>query len=208
MIYGVGRTYDEATRDHNLKLEKLVQICRDNGTRLNASKIRLRQKSESFLGHAITQGGLQPDPAKIGATRAMPNHTDVTGVQTHNEVVNYLATFLPMLSYVMEPIRQLVRKNVPWNGSNTEEIALEKIKILVSEAPVMCFYEHANVITVQCDANQTSLDAALLQEGQPLAFASRALTDTGKRYAHIEEKNAGGCVEFGKKSTNTPTSGR
>ena len=186
LIYGVGRTDDEATRDHDLKLENLLQRCREIGTSLNVSKMSLRQKSVSFPGHAITQGGLQPDPAKIGAIRAMPTPTDVTGAQTHNEVVNYLATFLPMLSDVMEPIRQLARKNVPWNVSKREERALEKMTILVSEAPVLCYYEHAKAITVQCDASQTGL--AILQDGQPLAFASRELTDTGARYSQIEKE--------------------
>ena len=54
--------------------------------------------------------------------------------------------------------------------------------------PVLCFYDHAKEITVQCDASQTALGAALLQEGQPLAFANRALTDTETRYAQIEKE--------------------
>ena len=106
MIYGVGRTDDEATRDHDLKLEKLLQRCREVGIRLNASKMSLRQKSVTFLGHVITQDGLQPDPAKIEAIKEMPSPTDVTGVQRLNGFVNYLAKFLPGLSDVMEPIRQ------------------------------------------------------------------------------------------------------
>ena len=73
----------------------------------------LRQKSVTFLGHVITQDGLQPDPAKIEAIKEMPSPTDVTGVQRLNGFVNYLAKFLPGLSDVMEPIRQLTRKNVP-----------------------------------------------------------------------------------------------
>ena len=62
------------------------------------------------------------------------------------------------------------------------------MKILVSEAPVLCFYDHAKEITVQCDASKTCLGTALLQEGQQLEFASRALTDTEIRYAHIEKE--------------------
>ena len=88
----------------------------------------------------------------------------------------------------MEPIRQLTRKNVQCNWSNTQERAFEKMKTLVSEAPVLCFYDHAKDIAVQCDASQTGLVAPLLQEGQPLAFASSALTDTETRYAQIEKE--------------------
>ena len=41
---------------------------------------------------------------------------------------------------------------------------------------------------IQCDASEKGLGTALLQEGQPIAFASRALTDTETRYAQIEKE--------------------
>ena len=81
IIYGVGITDDEATRDHDLKLEKLFQRCREVGIRLNANEMSLRKKYVPFLGNVITQEGLQPDPAKIEAIKEMPSPTDVTGVQ-------------------------------------------------------------------------------------------------------------------------------
>ena len=41
---------------------------------------------------------------------------------------------------------------------------------------------------IQCDASEKGLGAALLQDGKPVAFASRALTDTETRYAQIEKE--------------------
>ena len=41
---------------------------------------------------------------------------------------------------------------------------------------------------IACDASDKGIGAAVLQEGQPIAFASRALTDTETRYAHIEKE--------------------
>ena len=43
-------------------------------------------------------------------------------------------------------------------------------------------------LTLQSDASQTGLGAVLTQNGQPLAFASRALSDTETRYAQIEKE--------------------
>ena len=40
-------------------------------------------------------------------------------------------------------------------------------------------------LKIQCDASQTGLGAALLQEGRPIAYTSCALTDTEERYAQI-----------------------
>ena len=42
-------------------------------------------------------------------------------------------------------------------------------------------------VTIQCDASEIGLGAVLLQ-GQPVSFASRALTDTETRYAQIEKE--------------------
>ena len=46
----------------------------------------------------------------------------------------------------------------------------------------------AEDVTIQCDASQAGLGAALMQGGQPVAYASRALTDTETRYAQIEKE--------------------
>ena len=58
----------------------------------------------------------------------------------------------------------------------------------MSEAPVLRFYDSDKELSIQCDASQTGLGAALLQDGQPLAFVSRALTDTETRYAQLEKE--------------------
>ena len=43
-------------------------------------------------------------------------------------------------------------------------------------------------VTPQCDASQSGFEATLLQEGQPGAFISRALTVTKKNYGQIEKE--------------------
>ena len=43
-------------------------------------------------------------------------------------------------------------------------------------------------MTIQVDASQVGLGAALLQNGKPVAFASKALTKTECRYVNIERE--------------------
>ena len=41
MVYGVGNDYDEAMRDHDEKLQMLLQRRRDVGIRINKDKLKL-----------------------------------------------------------------------------------------------------------------------------------------------------------------------
>ena len=51
-------------------------------------------------------------------------------------------------------------------------------------------------MTIQVDASQVGLGAALLQNGKPIAFASKPLTKTGCWYANIEREREMLAVVF------------
>jgi hypothetical protein len=73
------------------------------------------------------------------------------------------------------------------------------VKNLVSKHPVLKYYDVSEEVTIQCDASEKGLVASLLQNGQPVAFASRTLTQIEKRYAQIEKECQAivfGCQKF------------
>ena len=69
-----------------------------------------------------------------------------------------------------------------------KEKAFAALKEAITSTPVLRYYNLSEEVTLQCDASQTGLGAALLQDGQPVAYASRALTDAETRYAQIEKE--------------------
>ena len=62
------------------------------------------------------------------------------------------------------------------------------VKQYSAEAPVLKYYDIKEDVTIQCDASETGLGAVLMQNGQPITYASRALTDTETCYAEIEKE--------------------
>ena len=118
----------------------------------------------------------------------MPNPTDVEAVRRLQGMITYLAKFLPRLSTIMEPIRRLTRQDCNWEWGEEQETAMSQLKRLVTTAPLLAYYDPAKKLTIQCDASSTGLGAALMQEGKPLAYASRALSDTEVGYAQIEKE--------------------
>ena len=62
--------------------------------------------------HALTSEGLKPDPLKVKAITEMPRPGKPEDVFLLNGVVNYLSRFLPNLSDVMKPLRDLTHRDV------------------------------------------------------------------------------------------------
>ena len=69
-----------------------------------------------------------------------------------------------------------------------QEASLEALKKAVMSTPVLRYYNLQEEVTVQCDTSQFGFGAALLQNGQPVAYASRSLTDAETRYSQIEKE--------------------
>lgn len=59
---------------------------------------------------------------------------------------------------------------------------------MVSRAPVLKYFDVDKEVTIQCDSSSVGLGAVLLQEGQPVCYASKTLTPTERRYAQIEKE--------------------
>jgi hypothetical protein len=187
-VYGVGDTMAEAYEDHDKNLHAILQRCEEVGMKVNLDKCDFRKTEISFHGHLVTGDGLKVDPAKVEAILKLQTPTSVEEVRRLNGTINYLSRFLPKLSAVMEPIRQLTRKEVPWHWSDAQDKALMEVKQLITSTPVLAYYDPAEELVIQCDASDKGLGATVMQSGRPLAYASRALTDTETRYAQIEKE--------------------
>ena len=140
------------------------------------------------MGHQLTAEGLKPDPSKVEAILKLQTPKTKEDIERLNGTVNYLAKFLPKLSQVMDPLRRLTQKGVEWYWGDVEDKAFNEVKQLVTQAPILAYYSPDKELVIQCDGSSLGIGAGLMQEGRPLAYASRALTDPETRYATIEKE--------------------
>ena len=107
-------TVDEAVKDHDQNLTNFLQRCHELNLILNLQKIKLRLSQVPFMGHLLTADGVVTDPNKDRAIRDMPTPTDVKSLIKFLGMLTYLSKFLPNLSSVCEPLRQLELKDAEW----------------------------------------------------------------------------------------------
>lgn len=117
----------------------------------------------------------------------MPPPSDKLKVRRLLGLPQYLAKFLPNLSDISKPLRDITNNDVHFVWEVAQREAFKKLKEAVTITPVL-LYNPNEEVTLQCHASQTGLGAALLQKGQPVTYSSPALTPAEIRYAQIEKE--------------------
>ena len=188
IIYGTGDTTESAEASHDKAFEHLLIRCREKKLKLNEKKIKFKLDKVAYMGHVISKEGLEPDPEKVRAFVDMPCPTDTAGVQRLIGVATYLAKFMPKLSTVCEPLRRLTDAKAVFDWLPQHENAFQTIKSLLIKAPVLKHYDVDKPVTLESDSSDVGLGAVISQDGHPIAYASRALTQTEQNYAQIEKE--------------------
>ena len=178
LVYREGDSLEGAEADHDRRLHALLQRANEKGLKFNPMKFKHRVSTVPFVGHRITADGLQVGPAKVSAVVNMPTPDSVAAIRRLMGMANYVSRFLPGLSDMMEPLRKLTCQDTEWWWGPEHDQAVEKVKKAITAAPVLRYFDSTKTATVQADASQVGLGAVLLQDGQPIAYASRALTST------------------------------
>ena len=117
-----------------------------------------------------------------------------TTFQSFLGMVNYMGTFIPNLSHHTELLRTILKKDNVFHWEEQQTRSFQQVKTLIAKANTTPLrYDDRNLpVTVQVDASLRGLGACVIQkhngEDQPIAFASKSLTDVETRYANIERE--------------------
>ncbi|XP_056017509.1 uncharacterized protein K02A2.6-like [Ostrea edulis] len=191
--------WGETTAEHDSRVQQMLQRCREMNFKLNKNKVEFRVPEVRYVGHLITNNGIKVDPEKVRAIVEMPPPDDVSGVKRVLGVVQYVSKFIPNLSDVTAPLRILLQQDVEWHWDAPQQESFDRLKQLVSSTPVLRIYDVRKPVRISGDASSKGLGVVLLQDAHPVAYGSRALTETQKRCAQIEREMLAivyGCEKF------------
>ena len=128
-------------KEHDEILRQVLDRARKYNIRFNRNKLQLKISQVTYLGHTLTPDGVKPDSNKVAAITEMSPPTDKKGVQRLLGFVAYLAKYIPNMSSMTEPLRQLVKKGMDWAWSDVHQAAFRAIQRAVTTAPVLRFFD-------------------------------------------------------------------
>ena len=151
------------------------------------------------MGNIVSESGLKPGIEKVCAITQLPLPQSKEELQRFLGMVNYLSQFIPNQSEITAPLQNLQKKDVMWIWSYEHTQAVERLKQILSSQPVLKFHDPTKPVKLQVDASKAGLGACVLQDGHPIAYASRSLTQAEEYYAQIEKELLAvvfGCERF------------
>ena len=84
-----------------------------------------------------------------------------------------------------EPFENLRKRNVEFIWSEEQEKTFNRLKVIMTKKPVVKIFDPKKDITLTTDASEHSISGILSQEGHPIIYLSRRLTNAEFNYSNI-----------------------
>ena len=164
----------------------LIKLDQEN-LRINLAKCHFAKDKIEWLGHSNTQTGITPLSNKTDAIKKLFSPTNLKKLRSFMGSVHHLGKFIPNLSQLCFPLRQLLKKNtkIIWTNDHKEQFKLIKAKI--AEITDNKHFNPDLETRIKCDASRKELGCALEQRTangwHTVAFASQFLYSVEDRYS-------------------------
>ncbi|CAI7745804.1 unnamed protein product [Closterium sp. NIES-53] len=178
--------YSRDTQQHLADLEAVFKILDEHRLMTKGSKCEFFQDRLEFLGHVISEAGVEIDPKKLDTVKSWHPPTNITELQSFLGFVNYVRRFVLDMARLTTPLTDLLRKGVVFTWGEKEHAAFYALKNVLCSPPVLRIADPHRPFEVVTDASDIAIGAVLLQDFgnglQPIAYESRKLYPPEKNY--------------------------
>ena len=138
---------------------------------MNLKKCIFLQPEVIFLGFIVSLEGLKPDPEKISAIVEWPAPKSIKEVRSFHGLASFYRRFIRNFSSIMSPITETLKKG-DFEWSHSAQKAFDKVKTLMTQAPILALPDFDKLFVLECDASHMGIGVVLSQDGRPLEFFS------------------------------------
>lgn len=185
--------YSSTWEEHLTNLRALFFKLSDAGLTKNLTKSEFGNFKVKYLGHVVGSGEVTPVAAKVEAVLQLPAPRTKKEVMRFLGSVGYYRRYSPNFADVAAPLTDLLNNKKKFVWSSDCQTAYEKIRTLLTQAPVLSTPDFNQPFVLQVDASDRGAGAVLLQESSdkilhPVCYASVKFKKYQQNYSTIEKE--------------------
>ena len=167
--------FSKTPAEHAEHLHLVLQRLREHELFAKRSKCAFDEPELDFLGHIVGAERIKVDPKKTAVVGDWAVPRNVSEMRSFLRLTNYFCWFVQGYAKLVGPLTNLLRNHVPFEWTARRQTALDGIKTALTNAPVLVMPDYSKPFELIADACGFGIGAALLQEGQPVAFLCKHL---------------------------------
>jgi hypothetical protein len=171
--------YSGSLEEHEEHLRKVFQRLGENKLYAKLEKCEFGVTEVDFLGHRITQEGLKMDDHNVKAILDWEPPKSVPTLRSFLGLASYYRKFIKNFAKISAPLTNLLKKSaITYEWEEACDEAFEKLKGILVKALVLKLPDFDKEFEIHSDASDFAIGRVLMQEGRPVAFESKKLSET------------------------------
>ena len=123
----------------------------------------MARKEVIFLGHRVSEKGLQPDPRLLQSIENIREPTTVRELRAYLGLVGYYRRFITNFSKIAAPLFRLLEKNSEYQWTEECKRAFLELKRRLLKEPIVAYPDFHLPFRLYTDASNIGLGAVLAQ---------------------------------------------
>ena len=128
--------------DHDKVLRNVIDSAIQWNLGLNFEKCHIKKPLVDYVGHTVTEHGLEPNQEKEHAVGDMPMSKDKRYIRRFLAMVQYLSKLIPNMSTIDAPLRELLKKETGfhWSKPQRKRERARASKSFKKCVPALCWH--------------------------------------------------------------------
>uniref|UniRef100_A0A0K0FT34 Reverse transcriptase domain-containing protein n=1 Tax=Strongyloides venezuelensis TaxID=75913 RepID=A0A0K0FT34_STRVS len=182
-------------KDHANQVDEVFRRLHASGLKVKLKKTTFMQSRVEFLGHIISEKGIEIDEKKVSAIDKLEIPTTRKGIRSFLGATNYFRRFILNYAKIASPLTKLLSEKVEFKWTEDQNKAFIELKSRLKSAPILAAPDMSRNFIIHTDASEYAIGAVLLQKNlddnypRIKACASRTLQDVEKRWQVVEKES-------------------